>query len=92
MYRSYLKPFLNDGGKTKRLEWALRWAVPVPNALGGVAEVPKLKLPQLLVHLDEKWFYVYLQEPAEVLIIPARRRRRADAQGFNTQVSNIAEG
>ena len=51
--QSYLKPFLNDGGKVKRLEWALRWALPVPSALGGGH-----KFHDFLnfVHLDNKCF------------------------------------
>lgn len=53
--KTYLKPELKEEGKVKRLEWALRWVLTAPAALGGGH-----KFQDLLnfVHLDEKWFYI----------------------------------
>lgn len=51
----FLKPFLADEGKKRRLEWALRW---VRESHSGTRVFQSM---HNVVMVDEKWFYMFKQ-------------------------------
>ncbi|CAM9673728.1 unnamed protein product, partial [Laminaria digitata] len=51
----FLKPYLTDTGKARRLAWALRWVREAP---GGIRTFDTMNN---VVMVDEKWFYKYKQ-------------------------------
>ena len=51
----FLKPYLTDAGKERRLEWAKRW---VREGHGGARSIDNM---HNVVMVDEKWFYMFKQ-------------------------------
>ncbi|CAM9344827.1 unnamed protein product [Ascophyllum nodosum] len=51
----FMKPYLTDAGKERRLEWAKRW---VREGHGGARSIDNM---HNVVMVDEKWFYMFKQ-------------------------------
>ena len=81
----FLMPLFSDDGKAQRLAWALRWVRFSP---GGARKFHNFFD---FVHLDEKWFYIYLQAGSAILLLRGRGPPRPEgpAQEPRDQGNNV---